>query len=139
MHSHRPQCWGDEAAKKNIYRDAVRNGTARSHRIHACCVCTHNGAASSALHITAEYTCSPPVTHHPSVHDHTRRELFLKDIQAMSDKQLVLLLHRARLCVSHRRHTIGSPLRCLHTCISPYMICSQPSVTLAVCHPLAGR
>ena len=70
MHVPRPQCWGDEAAQKNVYRDAVQNGTARSPAfMHG--VCTPNGVASHAWHITAAYTCSPPVTHHHSVHDHT--------------------------------------------------------------------
>ena len=67
-----------------------------------------------------------------------RRELFLKDIQALSDKKLMLLLHRARRCVSHHRHIIGCPLCCRPTCIPSYMICSQPSVPLAVCRPSAG-
>ena len=137
MHVPRPQCWGDEAAQKNVYRDAVRNGTARSPAfMHG--VCTPNGVASHAWHITAAYICSPPVTHHQSVHDHTRRELFLKDIQAMSDKKLMLLLHRVRRYVSYHLHIIGCPLCCRHTCIPSYMICSQPSVTLDVCRPSIG-
>ena len=100
------EAFGDEAAEKNIFRQAVQNGTVRS-LTHMCnavcsrsiqhrtCMTQHFGCIRIVVTChTVCYSCMIPL----------RRELHLKYVWAMTDKQLDIMLKRVRSYKSCHRY-----------------------------------
>ncbi len=101
------EAWGDESAQKNIFRDAINNGTVR--------IPVRSYTPSRFLYVHCiEYTIHIIVfTIHILPCDSCviiyRAELHLPDVQVMSDKQLDLMIRKVRLYMSYIQHAY-----CLH-------------------------
>ena len=96
------EAWGDESAQKNIFRDAINNGTVR------ILVCSYALSRFRYVHcirytirisVFAIYrlSCESCVIVY-------RTELHLPDAQAMSDKQHDLVIRKAHLYMSYIQH-----------------------------------
>ena len=96
------EAWGDEAAEKNIFREAIKNGAVRipvrpyTPSCFRCVRCINYNIRIRAftIHIMP---CDSCVTTY-------RTELHLPDVQAMSDKQHDIMLRKVRLYMSYIQH-----------------------------------